>query len=422
VVVQVQNARAKPSRVALSAGSIVIGAGPTADVILDDPRVSRTHVQVQLVPEGVEVTDLESRNGTFYLGNRVHRLVLPPGSRIEVGSATILFEPDTSQLDAAGASRSAYRGLMGRSSPMVRLFSKLTRLEGSLVNVLIQGESGVGKELIAHALHQGSALCDAPMVIVNCAALRGDLVRSELFGHKKGAFTGAIESRVGALEQAHGGTLFLDEIGELPLEVQPLLLRALETGDVPRVGETQPRQVKVRVLAASHRDLLEMCKRGDFREDLYYRLAVVTLQVPPLRGRVEDIPLLANHFARHAGVPELPPEFVDELKRREWRGNARELKNAVHAFLALGSLDDGAPPSDDALEGVFRRFVDLDKPFQDQKQHVADVFGKLYFQMLLERCGGNRSEAARQAAMDRSYFGKQLSRYGADPAGGSDGD
>ena len=425
VVLHVQGSRAKPAKCSLTTGSVVIGAGAGADIMIDDPKVSRKHLRVQLVPEGVEINDLDSRNGTFYLGNRIHRAVLAPGSRIEIGSASISIEPDIRLLDAPGTSaRHAYRGLIGRSPPMLQLFSKLSRLEGSLVNVLIFGESGVGKELVARALHQGSSLCDGPLVSVNCSTLRGDLVMSELFGHKKGAFTGAIESRIGALERADGGTLFLDEIGELPLDVQPLLLRALETGDIQRVGETQSRQVRVRILAATHCNLLEAARSGKFREDLYYRLAVVTLDVPALRDRGEDIVHLARHFARDAGLPELPQDVLDQLAQREWRGNARELRNAVHAYLALGTLDTAPVAPDTALDSMFRRILDLNVPFQDQKQRVMDSLGRAYFQMLLEQSGGNRSEAARRAGMDRSYFGKQLTRYGVggDPDVGGDVD
>lgn len=415
VVLTVRGAEAAPATCNLSDGSLIIGAGDAADVVISDSLVSRKHAQVRLVPEGVEVTDLGSRNGTFYLGSRVHRVVLAPNSAFSVGSAMISIEPDPDQLETPSERQKvAYRGLMGRSPAMLELFSKLWRLEGSLVNVLIGGESGVGKELIANAVHQGSALCDAPLVVVNCAALGGDLVRSELFGHRRGSFTGAVESRVGALEQADGGTLFLDEIGELPLEVQPMLLRALETGDVQRLGEQQVRHVKVRVLAATHRDLRLLADRGEFREDLYYRLAVVALKVPPLRERPEDVPALAEHFARLEGAPNLPAELIDEMLRREWRGNVRELRNAVQSYLALGTMEAAPwnPGVNEALSNVLRRMVSLDRPFQEQKQEVADAFGRVYFDALLKRCGGSRGDAARMIGMDRSYFGKLLARYG----------
>ena len=413
IVLTVRGGTAEPAQRLLESGGVLLGAGASADVIIDDPRVSRSHARIELVAEGVEVTDLDSTNGTFYQGTRIHRVVLPPGSRIQVGDSIISIDPDLTQLETPSArERLAYRGLLGRSKSMLDVFSKLSRLEGSLVNVLVHGESGVGKELIAKALHQGSALCDGPFVLVNCASLRGDLARSELFGHRKGAFTGAVETRVGALELADGGTLFLDEIGELPLDVQPLLLRALETGDVQRVGEQQVRQVRVRVIAATHRDLRSMTQSGEFREDLYFRLAVVTLNVPPLRERPEDIPLLANHFARHTGLPELPEDILAELGRREWRGNGRELRNAVHAYRALGTLDPQVKQSSDELESFFRRISDPSRSFQEQKQLITDTFGRVFFERLLEECGGNRSEAARRMGMDRSYFGKLLGRYG----------
>ncbi|MEQ9325427.1 MAG: sigma-54-dependent Fis family transcriptional regulator, partial [Polyangiaceae bacterium] len=290
-VVVVSGARATPDRYRLERGSCVVGAGSQADLIVDDPEVSRRHVELTLVPEGVLVADLGSRNGTFYLGQRVERMTLALGSRLKIGSAELRLEVDPDALTAADDAPSEYRGLRGSSAPMRKLFARLSRLEGSLVNVLIQGESGVGKELIASALHQGSSLAAEPMVTLNCGALPRELVASELFGHNKGAFTGAHADREGAFERADGRTLFLDEIGELPLDVQPMLLRALESGEVTRVGGNAPKRVKVRVIAATNRDLSDEVAAARFREDLYFRLAVVTLEVPPLRDRAADIPL-----------------------------------------------------------------------------------------------------------------------------------
>ena len=413
MVLRVRGRRAKPQERELAEGDCVIGAGRDADIVIDEPRVSRAHVRVRLVPEGVEVVDLESRNGTMHLGQRLHHAVLAPGSTIEVGGVEVRIDPDDRVLEGPPLEGSgSYRGLIGASAAARRLFATLARLEGSLVNVLLIGESGVGKELIAEAIREGSSLRDAPFVVVNSAALGGEVVRSELFGHRRGAFTGAIESRAGALERADGGTLFLDEVGELPLDVQPMLLRALETGDVQRVGDDQVRRVKVRVIAATHRDLPALVRDGKFREDLYYRLAVVPIRIPPLRDRPEDVPLLANHFASLGGLAELPADVLEQLSKRSWPGNARELRNAVQAYLALGTLADNIEIADDALEAIFARYVDLDRPFQEQKQQMTLLFGRTYFQKLLEACSGNRSEAARRVGMDRSYLGKLLARYG----------
>ena len=412
-VVVVSGARATPDRYRLERGSCVVGAGSQADLIVDDPEVSRRHVELTLVPEGVLVADLGSRNGTFYLGQRVERMTLALGSRLKIGSAELRLEVDPDALTAADDAPSEYRGLRGSSAPMRKLFARLSRLEGSLVNVLIQGESGVGKELIASALHQGSSLAAEPMVTLNCGALPRELVASELFGHNKGAFTGAHADREGAFERADGRTLFLDEIGELPLDVQPMLLRALESGEVTRVGGNAPKRVKVRVIAATDRDLSDEVAAARFREDLYFRLAVVTLEVPPLRDRAADIPLLAATFAKAEGLGALPDDVVAELATRPWPGNVRELKNAVRAFAALGEVPDAtrARAAND-LDGAIALVVDPSRPYAEQKEEIAGRFTRIYLEQVLQEAGGNQTEAARVAGLDRGYFGRLLVKYG----------
>ena len=412
-VVVVSGARATPDRYRLERGSCVVGAGSQADLIVDDPEVSRRHVELTLVPEGVLVADLGSRNGTFYLGQRVERMTLALGSRLKIGSAELRLEVDPDALTAADDAPSEYRGLRGSSAPMRKLFARLSRLEGSLVNVLIQGESGVGKELIASALHQGSSLAAEPMVTLNCGALPRELVASELFGHNKGAFTGAHADREGAFERADGRTLFLDEIGELPLDVQPMLLRDLESGEVTRVGGNAPKRVKVRVIAATDRDLSDEVAAARFREDLYFRLAVVTLEVPPLRDRAADIPLLAATFAKAEGLGALPDDVVAELATRPWPGNVRELKNAVRAFAALGEVPDAtrARAAND-LDGAIALVVDPSRPYAEQKEEIAGRFTRIYLEQVLQEAGGNQTEAARVAGLDRGYFGRLLVKYG----------
>jgi transcriptional regulator with GAF, ATPase, and Fis domain len=414
--IRVVGAPATPDTFGLAKGGSVVGAGSDCDVIVSDSTISRRHVELSVVPEGVQLKDLGSRNGTFYLGQRVERMTLALGSRVRLGaSAELIFEADTDALTVMpGVGPSEYLGLSGASSVMRQLFATLTRLEGSLVNVLVQGESGVGKELVARALHEGSTLAAQPFVTVNCGALSRELVASELFGHKKGAFTGALEQRRGAFEEADGGTLLLDEIGELPLDVQPMLLRAIESGEVRALGSDRSRRVKVRLIAATNRVLADEVRGGRFREDLYFRLAVVTLTVAPLRDRVEDIELLASHFARLEGVPTLPPELLRELASRAWPGNVRELKNAVLAYLALGDLPKGlvlGGESDD-LDSALRKLVDLDQPYADQKDAIAARFTRVYLEALMKRTGGHQTEAARLAGLDRGYLGRLLAKHG----------
>jgi two-component system nitrogen regulation response regulator GlnG len=356
---------------------------------------------------------LGSRNGTFYLGQRVERMTLSLGSRVRIGSVELIVDVDPEALTDDGTSATAYRGLRGASPPMNKLFSRLARLEGSLVNVLVEGESGVGKELVANALHDGSSLADKPFVALNCGAMSRDLIASELFGHVRGAFTGAVDARVGAFERAHGGTLFLDEIGELSLDVQPMLLRVLETGDVTPLGANATKHVKVRVIAATNRTLTQAVANGSFREDLFFRLAVVTLDVPPLRERGDDISLLAAAFAQDEGVGVLPDDLLAELAARPWPGNVRELKNAIRAFGALGDLPaDPRIGGGDDLDRALTRVVDASRPYAEQKDEVSMRFTLAYLRVLLQKTGGNQTEAARIAGLDRGYLGKLLVKHG----------
>jgi DNA-binding NtrC family response regulator len=268
------------------------------------------------------------------------------------------------------------------------------------VTVLVTGESGAGKELIAHALHTGSTLSDGPFVVVNCGAIARELVASELFCHRRGAF-----------DLADGGTLFLDEIGELPIDVQPVLLRALETGDICPVGG-EAKRVRVRVVAATNRDLEDEVQAGRFREDLFYRLAVIRLAVPPLRDRIDDVEPLALRFAAAAGAPGLPSRIVEQLKARTYRGNVRELRNVVQAYVALGTLPEMPRGREGELESLLADRIDVRRPYAEQKEAVTDVFTRTYLQALLAHAGGNQSQAAKLAGLDRTYLGKLLVKHG----------
>jgi len=401
----------------LGSGCCIVGAGGGADLVIEHGTVSRRHAELTLVPEGVRVTDLGSRNGTFYLGQRIGQLTLRPGSRIRVGLVELALDPNARALaNLPRAKGTAYGPLVGASPLMRQLFAVLHRLEGSLVTALIEGESGTGKEVVARAIHDRSLVAKGPLIAVNCGALDRALVRSELFGHARGAFTGATESRMGAFEAATGGTLFLDEIGELPPEIQPVLLRALETSRISRVGETSERSVNVRFLAATNRDLQELTAQGRFREDLYYRLAVVRLELPSLRSRREDIELLAQHFARELGAGELPRDVLQDFMARDWPGNVRELKNAISAYGALGTLS--APRksrSPDRLRASLLDSIDLDVPYAELKERLVEEFLRLYVEKLLSHTGGKQAEAARISGLEKSYFSKLVRRLSRPP-------
>ncbi len=412
VVIRVEHAPAHPSTFQLNSGRCVLGAGHEADIVIEADTVSRQHVELRLVPEGVSVTDLGSKNGSFYLGQRFQHMTLQPGSRFRIGSVEISIHVDTAVLHREAAQQPRnYGELIGASARMCHLFSQLQRLEGSKVNLLIAGESGTGKELIARAVHENSVLRQGPFVVVNCGALDRQLVRSELFGHERGAFTGAVRRHVGAFEAAQGGTLFLDEIGELPLDVQPMLLRALEQRKLTPVGSHEEISFDVRLIAATHRDLAAEVRANHFREDLFYRVQVIRLEVPPLRERLDDIAVLAREFARRQGVPSLPDDFVEALSRHHWPGNVRELRNAVEAYLALGEAPPSATSSDPGdIGAALVRFVDLNKSYADQKQEILQHFTRAYVQLLMERTGGNQSEAARISGLERTYIGRLLGR------------
>ena len=393
----------------LQQGSCVVGAGHDADLVLEDETVSRRHLELKLVPEGVEVVDLGSRNGTFYLDQRVQHMVLSLGSRIRLGRIELSLDADTDSLQKLPAGNvDGYGSLLGSSPAMRQVYGLLERLEGSLASVLIDGESGTGKELVARMIHERSMASSGPFVVVNCGALDRALIRSELFGHARGAFTGAVEARAGAFEAAANGTLFLDEIGELPLETQPVLLRALETSAVQRVGETAERKVKVRVVAATNRRLEELVRDGKFREDLYYRLLVVRLRLPSLRERPSDVPELVRRFAVELGLAPVADEIVEQFEARAWPGNVRELKNAVHAYAALGSLPLTAAGNEVGLDAALRAAVDLSTPYADLKERMLERFLRVYLELLMQHTGGNQSEASRISGIDRSHLNKLL--------------
>jgi DNA-binding NtrC family response regulator len=294
---------------------------------------------------------------------------------------------------------------------MSELFAALERLEKSLVTVLIEGESGSGKELVARALHDRSRLATGPFVAVNCGALDRALARSELFGHRRGAFTGAVDTHVGAFEAAANGSIFLDEIGDLPMAVQPTLLRAMQNRSIVRVGDSAERRVCVRVIAATHRNLWNEVLAGRFREDLYFRLAVVTLRIPPLRERSADIEGLARHFAAELGVETPSQSVLEALRRRHWPGNVRELYNVIEHYAALGTIPSPQAPTTARLEQTLEAAMDVSRPYAEQKRELMACFHRAYFRKLIEHTAGNQSEAARLAGIERSYLSKLVKRF-----------
>ncbi|MDP1824478.1 MAG: sigma 54-interacting transcriptional regulator [Archangium sp.] len=396
---------------ACRAERFVLGTHPSADVVLHDRAVSRLHCELSLEPGGLAVRDMGSRNGTRVNGVRVEKAWLAAGDRLTVGASSAVIELQGDPVRVALHPSGSFGALVGTSLAMRALFARLARAAASSATVLLTGESGTGKELAAEALHQASPRAGGPLVVVDCGAVPPALLESELFGHEKGAFTGAQATRVGAFEQAHQGTLFLDEVGELPLELQPKLLRVLEKREVKRVGAGDWRPVDLRVVAATHRDLRAEVNSGRFRADLYYRLAVVEARLPALRERIEDLPgLVAELLARLGleGRPEakrlLEEPLLGTLKSHPWPGNVRELRNFVERAVAL---DDAGLPS---LAGTGAATVAAD--FRGARDEAVRAFEKTYLEALLAQHGGNAAAAARGAGIDRAYLYRLLWRHG----------
>ena len=391
---------------------LTVGTARDNDLQLTDETVSRYHLELRASPEGVRVSDPGSTNGTFIGGVRVQSGVVPPNSILKLGKTTLRLgqgEPLTLALHK----EEALAGLRGQSPLMRRLMAQLQRAAGRDASVLLVGESGTGKELCARALHDLGPRRDKPFVTIDCGALSPTLIASELFGHEKGAFTGAERAHRGAFAEADGGTLFLDEIGELPPEMQTALLGVLERGRFKPVGGRAETAVDVRVVSATHRDLRAEVNAGTFRLDLYYRLAVVCLTVPPLREHPEDVPLLVEHFLRECGAvgEAIAPDTLQSWMRHHWPGNVRELRNLVEATLAMGeapSLADSPSPA--AGGDPFAPLLSLD--YKQARNRLLYDFEERYLTRLLERAGGNVSRAAREARMDRSYLIELLQRHG----------
>jgi len=403
-----------PSR-DVSAPRFRIGAGATNDLVLDDRRASSAHAEITVDRRGYRLRDLASTNGVTVNGLRVLDAYLPAGATIEIGRTLIQFLPTAEVTELPIHPEPRFGRLLGPSPAMRRMFHDLARLAPSDVTVLIHGETGTGKELVAEAIHEASPRAAGPLVVIDCGAIPANLFEDELFGHERGAFTGADRAVSGALERAHGGTLFLDELGELPLDLQPKLLRAIQERRFRRIGGAKEIEVDVRFVAATHRDLAIEVNRGTFREDLFYRLAVARVEVPPLRERRDDIVPLVQLFLTAAGadLDRLTPEAAAELTAHFWPGNVRELRSAVERLVIMPGQPlyevRAAPAPGDTLTLAFD--ADLTRPFKDVKQELVDTFDRSFVEALLRR-HGTVAAAARATGLDRVSIYKVMSRLG----------
>jgi len=399
-----------------------VGTAADNDVVLADDAVSRYHLELAPTADGIAVRDLGSTNGTFAGNVRVRDAIVPRGSQLRVGGTVLL-------LDAADAPRPAVDaepelpGMVFASEAMREVARRVRMLAAVSTSVLVQGETGAGKELVARAVHELGPRKAAAFVVVDCASIAPTLLEAELFGHEKGAFTGAVRERAGAFERANGGTVFLDEVGELPSLAQASLLGVLERKRFRRVGGDKEITVDVRVVSATNRDLRSEVNRGSFRADLYFRLAGARVVVPPLRERPEDVAILVRHFALEmTGSDALPiaPEMLAALAEQHWAGNVRELRSAVERVVAfgaseLGAMLDDAAPAPAATPSAAPKAMPDDAPierYRDAKANAVAAFERSYLASVIERCEGNASEAARRAQMDRPYLLALLRRYG----------
>jgi two-component system, NtrC family, response regulator GlrR len=410
----------KGAEIESDGGEFSIGTAEGNQLVLHDPTVSRHHCVVLQTPQGALLRDLGSRNGTTLGGFRVESAYLKPGALVGVGENTLLFNPTDEIINVALAAEDRFGRLLGRSVPMRRIFAVLPRIASSESSILIEGETGTGKSLLAEAIHLGSSRAKGPFVVIDCGTIPPTLIETELFGHEKGAFTGAHAPRAGAFEAARGGTIFLDEIGELPLEMQPKLLRAIEDRVIKRVGSTETLRLDVRVIAATNRDLRQEVNRGMFRSDLYYRLNTVRLRIPPLRERPEDIPFLVAHFyeqfSREGSDPNPPAELVATLARQDWPGNVRELRSAVERAVLLEDVDlwqdllRGDAPEG---RGEAPQLPDFDPTlsFRMAKERAVARWERAYVEELVRRNDGNLSRAARAARMDRNHLRELLQKH-----------
>ncbi len=402
--------------------TLTLGTARGNGLVLTDNAVSRHHARIEVHDQGIYLRDLKSTNGTFLAGLRITGAYLPESARFRVGATEIEFSV-TAEVEPLPVSQSAsFHGMLGTSVAMRRVFATLERVAPTDATVLVEGESGTGKELVAEALHAAGPRAGGPFVIVDCGSLPAGVIESELFGHEKGAFTGAVASRAGAFELADRGTLFLDEIGELDITLQSRLLRALDRRKVKRVGGAEYREVDVRVIAATNRNLEEMVNQGGFRDDLFYRLAVVRVTMPPLSARADDIELLARHFIEqfrvaHPAAPpfEITPEILRGLRGRPWPGNVRELRNFIERAVVLASPEIlSAPRPPVTAAGGAGVAIAFDKSYAEAREEWVGHFEREYITAALTRSGGNVAKAARECKVDRAYLFRLIKKHDLD--------
>jgi DNA-binding NtrC family response regulator len=413
---------------------LVIGTSAECDLTVADPRMSRRHCELRLTARGVALRDLDSKNGVLVGEMPVSEGFLPALVPARLGGSTLVVVPESGATILPLSRHESYGDAVGASLAMRAVFAMLERAAPTDETILLLGESGTGKEVLARAIHANSHRRTGPFAVVDCGALAPTLVESELFGHVAGAATGLTSERTGLLEQANGGTVLIDEIGEMPLDLQPKLLRAIESREVRKVGSNKVRPFDARIVAATHRNLAARARDGSFRADLYFRLSVVEIHVPALRDRKDDIPLLVNRFlaARRPPVTlaDLPPTTMALLRSHDWPGNVRELRNTVSRLLLFPEMVAGALAGQSALSGAppaspssvppappaesdgggNRALLEL--PLPEARELVMEQFERRYVTERLARHAGNVSRAAESMGISRQLLHRLIERYG----------
>ncbi|HWZ87352.1 MAG TPA: sigma 54-interacting transcriptional regulator [Polyangiaceae bacterium] len=419
VLVSVLEGPDKGKQLEAAGKSLSIGTAECNGLVLQDETVSRRHCELLPTAEGIQVRDEGSTNGSFIGGARVEAATFSAAFQLRLGQTLISVLPLDETVDREQTVASRFGDLLGASACMRELFADLTRIAPSNASVLIEGETGTGKELVAESIHKASSYANGPYVVFDCSAVPPTLVESELFGHERCAFTGAIASRPGVFEQAEGGTIFLDQLGELPKGLQPRLLRILEKREVRRVGSNRTTPINVRLVAASNRNLLEEVERGTFREDVFFRVAATHVYVPPLRDRLDDLPLLVSHFLSLARPPrqlqDIPDHVWDMFRAHRWPGNVRELQNAVQRLLITPER---------ALNGHSQRSVvgpasapvplatARPKPLRVARREASDAFERSYLERLMAHTERNVTRGAAIAEVSRQMVQKLLRKHG----------
>ncbi len=403
----------------------LIGTSPACEIRVTDREVSRRHAGLERVGSALKVVDLSSTNGTWVDRVKIREAELQGGEFLRIGSTMFQVDVEHAGHEAQPPSAFAFGRVIGASREMRRLYPLTARLAQTTVPVVIEGETGTGKEALAESIHEMGPRALGPFVVFDCTAVPPSLVEAELFGHERGAFTGATSIRKGVFEQAHGGTLLIDEVGDLDLSLQPKLLRAIERFEIRRIGGDKWMRVDVRVLAATRRDLDREVQAGRFRDDLFHRLAVARIELPALRNRIGDVAVLATHFWREMGGDPraIPRELMQKWEDFEWPGNVRELKNTIARQLALGDLADVhpehdrraaspsiAPPPGAAQEDAIDRFVDMGLPYPQARDRILDEFEQRFVARVLSMHNGDVARAAAASGIGRRYFQKLKAR------------